>query len=618
VQRILENARALEAQLASLNASLKEPLPQQGWAERVQRAGAELESIDRMAYDLEADLGPLLVPLPYLEPIPLIGGDAAAAPRLLSLVHHGASLGRHLEKMAPPLIDAFESDQASSAPRLARVTTTLQAQQPEIAAALQELDALSQERQHIHGANLSRRVARYLEFFDTQLPRLRDALVAAQWLPDALGANEPRRYLLIFQNVDEIRATGGFISAAGVMTLDQGKIVALSFSDSLGVDDLSKPHPFPPTPLTEYMQAGVWMFRDTNWSPDLPSAARVMQSLYALDQGVTTDGVITVDETAVMRFLDALSGLDLPTYQVRVTSVNIMPLIKQYYGQPIGVGGTRSPEDHSWYAHRKDFMGEVLRTFIARLQVERLDLNVWAQTLTTTARERHVQVYFASPEAEALLKHYQLDGAIPRVPGEYLQLVDSNVGFNKVSSRVLVQLSARFTLKPNERTRVAVMLTYTNTNALREGECVQENYYESDYAKMQAACYWNYVRLYVTNGSQFISAAGGGVPELQPPEGEGQATGFGSYLVVPTAATRNLSFEYWGAPLADRTFQLLVQKQAGLPTLPVVIEVDFPENWSVKESDLKPTVIQPGRVIFQIILTTDQNFRVLFAAEGLR
>ena len=52
---------------------------------------------------------------------------------------------------------------------------------------------------------------------------LRDGLELAQALPSLLGADKPAEYLLLAQNPDELRATGGFIGAVGVLTLDQGR-----------------------------------------------------------------------------------------------------------------------------------------------------------------------------------------------------------------------------------------------------------------------------------------------------------------------------------------------------------------------------------------------------------
>mgnify|MGYP003381642051 CR=1 FL=1 len=39
-----------------------------------------------------------------------------------------------------------------------------------------------------------------------------------------------RHYLVLVQNNHELRATGGFIAAIGKITLDQGKLVAVSYT----------------------------------------------------------------------------------------------------------------------------------------------------------------------------------------------------------------------------------------------------------------------------------------------------------------------------------------------------------------------------------------------------
>ncbi len=54
--------------------------------------------------------------------------------------------------------------------------------------------------------------------------------------------NGPRTYLLLAQNNDELRGTGGFISGAGHVTPDRGKLADLTFADSYAVDNFEQPH----------------------------------------------------------------------------------------------------------------------------------------------------------------------------------------------------------------------------------------------------------------------------------------------------------------------------------------------------------------------------------------
>ena len=60
-----------------------------------------------------------------------------------------------------------------------------------------------------------------------------------------LGHESPKKYLLVGQNDDEIRATGGFIGVVAELTVDKGDLTGLIFYDSTTVDS-------PPTIPTRY------------------------------------------------------------------------------------------------------------------------------------------------------------------------------------------------------------------------------------------------------------------------------------------------------------------------------------------------------------------------------
>src|SRR5205085_6348840 len=95
--------------------------------------------------------------------------------------------------------------------------------------------------------------------------------------PVLLGANTPQQYLMLAQNNDELRPTGGFISAVGVVKVDRGELSVEWFRDSFAVDDLSINHSPAPAPLEKYMWAEQWLLRDSNWYADFPTSADVAQ-----------------------------------------------------------------------------------------------------------------------------------------------------------------------------------------------------------------------------------------------------------------------------------------------------------------------------------------------------
>ena len=76
-------------------------------------------------------------------------------------------------------------------------------------------------RAEIDAETLSAQLAKQVNRFDKGLPLLKMALDFAPAVPSLLGVDEPRTYLIIAQNNDELRATGGFISGVGTVTFTQ-------------------------------------------------------------------------------------------------------------------------------------------------------------------------------------------------------------------------------------------------------------------------------------------------------------------------------------------------------------------------------------------------------------
>ena len=72
----------------------------------------------------------------------------------------------------------------------------------------------------------------------------------AALLAGPLGLWTPRSYLILAQNPDELRPTGGFITGVALVTGSRGRLVAFELSDANLVDDYAHvAYPAPPEPL---------------------------------------------------------------------------------------------------------------------------------------------------------------------------------------------------------------------------------------------------------------------------------------------------------------------------------------------------------------------------------
>ncbi len=570
----------------------------------------------------------------------MVGKDIQAAPQLLEIAIGVTAAGGTALEGLQPLLDLFSEDNpptqgAGEMSSVEVIVPILAAQQPKLAEAQTRLTQAAQARAGIDKSKLSPRLATLVDRLDNYLPPLQLALQGVLLAPELLGASEPKSYLILAQNDDEIRATGGFISGAGLLRVDQGRIEELNFQDSYAVDDLSQPHAEPPLPLYRYMWAQIWLLRDANWSPDFPTTAQTTAQIYEQDQGVAVDGVIALDQQAVRLVVGALGPFRLEGYEESVTADNVIPLARQYWASPLGAG-TLEEGAGDWWAHRKDFMGALLKATMAKLEggIAPAEAMALAKAIWRGVEEKHILIWFDDAAVAELLREAGWDGAILTTDGDYLMVVDTNMGFNKVNPNVDQALHYRVTMDEAGTVHAVATLTYHNRSTRELEECVQEARYDLTYEGMMNRCYWDYLRLYVPEGAELIEATrnplpsgslyrqlsgageGTGEPDIGPAEKGKQV--FGTFFVVPPQESKEVRFAYELPPdILDSTgdayrYSLLIQKQAGTMALPVQVTVELPPGAELLAAEPPPSVVEGNTLRFQLSLATDRQLEVTF------
>ncbi|MBI4771642.1 MAG: DUF4012 domain-containing protein [Chloroflexi bacterium] len=459
------------------------------------------------------------------------------------------------------------------------------------------------------------------------LPLLTEGLDLALALPDLLGAGGPREYLLLAQNSDELRPTGGFISAAGTIRLDGGRLGDFSLRDSYAIDDLAAhPYPEPPRPLTVYMGSQLWLFRDANWSPDFPTSARAALDLYELGQDVRPGGVIAFDQQAVQRILAALGWVAVPDTPDMVTADNVVEYMRRAWSAEPGEGVSEE-----WWLQRKDFMGNLANAMLDKLQTGPLDLSALLGAVLRAFDERHILVYVEEPTVAELLARRGWDGAVRPGAGDFLMLADSNVGFNKVNPNVAV--SATYEVNLGDAPAPTAVLRLTYRHLLGSGApCVQEaNLGEGKYEELMARCYWDYVRVLAPADSQLTDSLAPKIPTpwtltavgfdgtFQQSVAEAGTTEFSGLLVLPPGETRTIELHYRLPAEAlipqgagrETTYRLRVAKEPGTRGTPLEVRVILPEGSELVSS--APASEGTGKVlVFQFDLTTDETLEIIY------
>ncbi len=532
---------------------------------------------------ISREAGPFL---PLAGPVGRLAGypaEGEAAPALLQMAQSAATAGRASMDGALPLATAL-NDPAGQGSALARLAPALQQTQSSWQEAEAALAAMAAARSQLDLTQLDPRIAGQLERLDRYLPLMQTGSALARLAPELLGVEGARTYLLLAQNSDELRATGGFISGAGLVQVDQGQLGEMDFTDSYTIFNPDIDHPLAPPDLEQAMDAQILLFRDANWSADYPPSARVAQALYQLDTGAATDGVIAFDLEATQRIVAALEPLTLPGYPEPITAANVLTAMRQIWADPLATENTVAEAGKSdWWLYRKDFMGDLAGAARARLESGQVDFGQLARALYTSLQEKHVLVTVNDPATATLLAEAGWSGAVTPGDGDYLLVVDSNVGWNKVNS--LVQRTTNYSVAPQADGSLLadLELVYRHQGEASDQPCEHVARYGDSYEEMMRRCYFNYIRVLVPAGAELLSAEGFEQDQVTVKSGERDTTQLAGSLITPSGATRSvrLSYRLPSGLLSDDVYRLRVQKQPGTPALPVKVTLLAPpgEVW---------------------------------------
>jgi hypothetical protein len=568
--------RAVLADLRTLDALDTDALASLGPAD-LAALRVRFASIEANLAVVEHHGEPLLPILNRLGWLPGIGEELAAAPELLQLASSMATAGRAALEGAGPVLAAFQSTGEGSA--MARMLPALAGSAAHWQQAEQALAQAAEVRAQLDTTGLDPRLASQLSRLDAYLPDLQAAVGLGQVAPALLGAAAPRSYLLLAQNSDELRPTGGFISGVGLVTLDGGEIGELDFQDSYAIYNPNVDHPRAPVDLEQYMLAQMLLVRDANWSPDFPTTSAVVQSLYLLDTGRNTDGVIAFDVEAVRRVVAALEPLALPGYAEPLTSANLTTALQQVWAAPADTEGTVVQATSSdWWTHRKDFMGDLAAGARAKLESGQVDFGKLAWAIRSSLDEKHLLVALNDRAVMQAMAQAGWNGGLVTGDGDYLFVVDTNVGWNKVNVIVTRDTHYRVTPGPDGSAQAELTLVYRHGGQPTTAPCEHVARYGDTYQDMVQRCYFNYLRVYVPAEVTLLSAEGMEPETVQSFPGEQGTTVLAGYVVVPAGQEHQVRLTYQLPPatVGNDVYRLNVQKQAGTPPWPMLVDLLAP------------------------------------------
>ncbi len=435
---------------------------------------------------------------------------------------------------------------------------------------------------------------------------LREFTGMADLLAAMLGKEEPRRYLLIFQNPTERRPTGGFMGSFAEVTFDRGDIRSLHVPPggtyALQGDLVARIAP--PEPLG--LIADRWEFQDSNWAPDFSRAADKIRFFWSKAGGPTMDGVIAVNATFVERLLTLTGPVDVPEFGKTITSENFMEEVQR----AVEIEYDREENQP------KKILGALAPVLIERLKALPEDQILPLFGMVSEALEtKEIQMSLSNADEETLVERYGWNGILKPTDGDAFAMIGANIAGQKTSLSVEERVAHTATVGEDGSIEDVVTMTRAHTGV--KGEL------------FRGVRNVEYFRFYVPRGAALLAADGFTPPdptlfgplqdglEMDPDEAalaqtrarhasgldvwdEGDRTVFGGWSMVDPGQTVTLSLRYRlpfsaqdlrarldsGPDTSEEeraraAYTLLLTSQSGTPNRRITSQVVTPSNWTL-------------------------------------
>ncbi len=469
--------------------------------------------------------------------IPWVGGWPAAAVDLSDIGADGARLGQ--DAVAATRAYQRWRDQDSES-LTGRIPAMLAQMEPSMTAIREGLAKIEGPRARLADSSLPGLPVEAIQELDEDMAELEELVGTYEHLsvllPDFLGFNGPRTYLLLAQNNAELLPTGGLISVLGVITVEDGQILDKRFEDAIdfGTRWLARTgdHVEPPRPLAQYLlRETSWNLSLSNWSPHFPTAATEAERFYRLGGGQPVDGVIAINVRTIEELLRVTGPIAVESYGVTVTAENALEMIEEH---------TRTAQDPE--TDRKAFVGLVADELLPRL----IDTpsEQWTSLVESMERlrdQRQILLFLHQDDLGDAADGLGLAGALETPDGDYFMLVDASVNSTKLN--VVLDQRIDLTVRIDaagaawHQARVSYFNDLPAWSQGRDPTLVRR--------LMLDGLYGGYVRLLAPEGAELesVTLAGreAGVEEIGVEQGKAV---FGRFFALPSGEEEELAFRY--------------------------------------------------------------------------
>lgn len=450
---------------------------------------------------------------------------------------------------------------------LDKVVVNVDAISEDIDKAQQKIEKIDPNRypEKVGKTPVREQVTQIKDTFDGAASLFVNAKPLIKQLPKILGKEGERKYLILFMNEHERRATGGFLTAYAYFSIKDGKVEIQNSTNIYDLDDSISKRPALPEKIKQYhVNVNQFYIRDSNLSPDFVESIKLFESLYNnSNQKQDYDGIITMDTKVLVDLLKVYGDTEAGgiTFSAREDSRCDCPQaiyeIFDNVGRPVGY----------IRENRKGILGDLMQSLFFKV-VGLSPAQYWGplfEAMFKDADEKHILANFKDKEIQSAIEQLNYGGRIKDVKYDYLHI--SNVNFAGAKSNLFVteEIESETSFKDGKVQR-DVKITFKNPyphsdcNLERSSLCLN-------------ATLRNWIRFYVPEGSELVDFKGSETKVLTYEELN--KTVFEGFMKVNPEGKAEVNISYTlPSSITEKDYKLLIQKQPGVSEQELKVDID--------------------------------------------
>ncbi|MBU0705755.1 DUF4012 domain-containing protein [Patescibacteria group bacterium] len=400
-----------------------------------------------------------------------------------------------------------------------------------------------------------------------------------------LGDQVPHRYLVLFQNNHELRATGGFIGSYLIVDVNDGRIAKMEAKDVYETDGQLGDVVEPP-PGIDRVADRLYM-RDANYSPDFPTSAKEVMWFLEHSKGPSVDTVIAIDQSVIESLLELTGPLVLQGFPFQVKAENFSDIVSFYTEAKLSE--TATP---------KQLLFDLIPAFQKKLgnleNIENL-LGLGIRLL----EEGHVQAYSADPKVQNLIVRAGLDGGMTKAEAktDYLSVITTAIGGNKSDQYIKTELHHRSVVGKKGQIEDEMTIKKTHTFSESDAAKIKESIARYGTGKLNEESLLfilgqgpniDYMRVYVPKGSLLQDASGIDTSAIEVSEDLGYTVFAFTNGPIKVGESKEVTLRYLlpfrlSFSLFDN-YQLIAEHQAGAQNMTLKKELITPDSLTITEN----------------------------------